>query len=116
MTFSVVIAQDSSLCCPYGQTRSSALASFSPSAASIKLAHPLFVERLARRLAVQQVDHDLAKGRKFRKDYLHLRSWSGTSHRVEQCLAAPLAQRLSSPGRRLLTLRILRLAELGPQR
>ena len=29
---------------------------------------------------------------------------------------APLAQRLSSPGRRLLTLRILRLAEFGPQR
>src|SRR5712691_5455768 len=81
-----------------------------------QLAHSLFAQRFTRRLAVQQVDHDLAERQDFRKDHLGLRSWSGTSHRVEQRLAAPLAQRLSTPGRRLLTLRILRLAELGPQR
>lgn len=47
---------------------------------------------------------------------LHLRCLHGIRSRFEQHLAAPLAQRLSAPGRRLLTLPILRFAELGPQR
>jgi len=57
-----------------------------------------------------------AKGEDHTEDRLVLRSWSGTSHRVEQRLTAPLAQRPSAPGRRLLTSRILRLAEPSAQR
>jgi hypothetical protein len=59
----------------------------------------LLAQRFTRLVAVQQVDYDLTECQDFRKDHLGLPSWSGTSHRVEQCLAAPLSQRLSSPVR-----------------
>src|SRR6266542_5067330 len=74
---------------------------------------------------LQQVDHDLAGREELSADRLVLRSLSGALVCGQQNLARPenasskaaaRSRRLSSPGRRLLTLRILAAGELGSQR
>lgn len=57
----MVIAQDSSSCCPYGLQAFRCFAKLFRVGSLDQLPHAFFAQRLARRLAVQQVDHDFAE-------------------------------------------------------